>query len=38
MIVTKLIGGIGNQMYQYAFGRRSAYKNNTELKMDVTGY
>ena len=25
-------------MYQYAFGRRSAYKNNTELKMDVTGY
>lgn len=38
MIITKLIGGIGNQMYQYAFGKRTAYKNNTILKMDILGY
>ena len=38
MIITKLIGGLGNQMFQYAAGRRIAYTNNTELKLDITGY
>lgn len=38
MIITKLIGGLGNQMFQYAAGRRASYKNNTELKLDITGY
>ena len=38
MIITKLIGGLGNQMFQYAAGRRAAYVNNTSLKLDITGY
>lgn len=38
MIITKLIGGLGNQMFQYATGRRMAHFNNTELKLDITGY
>ncbi len=38
MIVVKLIGGLGNQMFQYALGRHLALKNNTELKLDITGF
>ena len=38
MIITKLIGGLGNQMFQYAVGRRAAYVNNAEFKLDITGY
>jgi len=38
MIITKLIGGLGNQMFQYAAGRRAAHFNNTLLKLDITGY
>jgi len=38
MIVTKLIGGLGNQMFQYAAGRRTAIVNHTELKLDISGY
>lgn len=38
MIVVKLIGGLGNQMFQYAFGLSLAKKNNTELKLDMTSY
>jgi len=36
MIVTKLIGGLGNQMFQYAAGKALACKHNTELKVDVS--
>lgn len=38
MIITKLIGGLGNQIFQYATGRVLAEKNNCELKLDITGY
>jgi len=38
MIITKLIGGLGNQMFQYAAGRRAAYVNKSELKLDISGY
>ena len=38
MIIVKLIGGLGNQMFQYAAGRRLAYHHNTDLFLDVTGY
>lgn len=37
MIIVKLIGGLGNQMFQYAAGRYLAYLHQTELLMD-TGY
>lgn len=36
MIVVKLIGGLGNQMFQYAFGRKLSILNNTTLKLDAT--
>lgn len=36
MIIAKLQGGLGNQMFQYAFGRMLALRNSTELKLDVT--
>jgi len=35
MIIVKLIGGLGNQMFQYALGRHLAYKYQTELKLDI---
>lgn len=38
MIIARLIGGLGNQMFQYAVGRRAACVNNTILKLDITGY
>jgi hypothetical protein len=38
MIIAKLTGGIGNQMFQYAAGKRLAIRNNSELKLDITHY
>ena len=38
MIIVRLIGGLGNQMFQYAAGRRAAWANNTSLKLDITGF
>ena len=35
MIVMHMMGGVGNQLFQYAFGRCLAYKNNTELKLEI---
>ncbi|HEY0030058.1 MAG TPA: alpha-1,2-fucosyltransferase [Bacteroidia bacterium] len=37
MIIVKLMGGLGNQLFQYAFGRHLAIMNNVELRMDVSG-
>lgn len=34
MIIVKLMGGLGNQMFQYALGRRLANLHNTELRLD----
>ncbi|NVN97981.1 MAG: alpha-1,2-fucosyltransferase [Geobacteraceae bacterium] len=36
MIVVKLTGGLGNQMFQYAAARRLADFHKTELKLDIT--
>jgi len=38
MIITKLIGGLGNQLFQYAVARRLAYVNHDRLKLDLTGF
>jgi hypothetical protein len=36
MIVVNLMGGLGNQMFQYAMGRRLALHHQTELFLDCT--
>lgn len=36
MIIVKLSGGLGNQLFQYALGRQLAVLNQTELKLDVS--
>jgi len=38
MIIVRLIGGLGNQMFQYAAARRLAHHYNTDLFLDVTGF
>ncbi len=38
MIITKIQGGLGNQMFQYAVGRHLAHLNKTELKLDLSFY
>ena len=36
MIIVRLRGGLGNQMFQYAAGRRLAIHNKTNLKLDMS--
>lgn len=36
MIITRLQGGMGNQMFQYALGRALSIKNNVPLGLDLT--
>lgn len=38
MIITKLKGGLGNQMFQYATGFALAKKNNVEHKIDISTF
>ena len=38
MIVVKIMGGLGNQMFQYALGKAVARRNNTSLHLDISGY
>ena len=38
MIIIKIQGGLGNQLFQYAFGRAVAEKNNLELGLDISSY
>ncbi len=38
MIIMRISGGIGNQLFQYATGRTLASRNNVELKLDVHAF
>jgi hypothetical protein len=38
MIVIQLKGGLGNQMFQYAFGRALSIKHNVQLGLDSSQY
>ena len=38
MIITRIYQGLGNQLFQYAFGRSLALKNKTNLKVDSSFY
>lgn len=35
MIAVRLMGGLGNQMFQYAIGRKLALQNKTDLALDL---
>ncbi len=38
MIVTNLLGGLGNQMFQYAAGRALSLRHETTLRLDISGF
>jgi hypothetical protein len=38
LVVIRLNGGLGNQLFQYATGYAVALKNQQRLKLDVTGF
>jgi len=38
MLILKLKGGLGNQIFQYALGRNLSLKNNTDLKLDISWF
>lgn len=38
VLTVHLMGGLGNQLFQYAFGRRLALVNNARLYLDASGY
>lgn len=38
MVIVKLIGGLGNQLFQYAAGFRLAWRNHVPLKLDLSAF
>ncbi|MDD4899954.1 MAG: alpha-1,2-fucosyltransferase [Candidatus Omnitrophica bacterium] len=38
MVIVKLTGGLGNQLFQYALGRKIAHLKAVELKLDISGF
>ena len=38
MVIVRLMGGLGNQMFQYAAARRVALTNNVPLKLDISWF
>jgi hypothetical protein len=38
MVIVKIVGGLGNQMFQYAFGRTISLKYQTPLFLDLSAF
>ena len=38
MIITKISGGLGNQLFQYAIGKQLAHTQHAALKLDISYY
>ncbi len=38
MIIVRVVGGLGNQMFQYALGRALAEVHDTELKLEISSF
>jgi hypothetical protein len=38
LVIARLIGGLGNQMFQYAAGRALALRCGADLKLDLSGF
>ena len=38
MVIVQLMGGLGNQLFQYALGRRIALAHHVPLKLDIFGF
>lgn len=38
MIISKILGGLGNQMFQYAIAKSIANKNKDVFKLDISGF
>jgi len=38
MIISHILGGLGNQMFQYAAGRALALHKGTDLRVDISGF
>jgi Glycosyl transferase family 11 len=38
MVIVRITGGLGNQLFMYAAGRRLALHHATPLKLDISGY
>jgi hypothetical protein len=38
VVIARLLGGLGNQMFQYATGRALALRRGATLKLDITGF
>ncbi|SFL68869.1 alpha-1,2-fucosyltransferase [Pelosinus propionicus] len=38
MVIVRLLGGLGNQLFQYAMARRIAYEHQVPIKLDVSSY
>jgi hypothetical protein len=38
MVIVRLMGGLGNQLFQYAAGRALAHRHGVALKLDLAGF
>lgn len=38
MVIVRLFGGLGNQMFQYVAGRRLAHLRQVDLKLDLSWF